>query len=611
MHFIGMLAFRLPIPLGYDPWLTALSWAMPVLSAWCALKLVHHAAIRRWQWLLAALLMGMAIAGMHYIGMAAMRMSPPIRYNPGLVVLSVAIAIALSGLALWSMRHVIAFEKRAGILHKTVVALILGGAISLMHYTGMWAAHFPADAVCGAADALNDARLPLVVGCSSILLLLGTTLVVYLDRRRVEQQRLAETDTLTGLKNRHFLHSRLPELVQNAQESHTSFHLAFVDLDGFKLVNDTMGHEIGDKVLVIAAQRLCKCLRDKDVVARVGGDEFVVLICGADEARLEQIMQRIVACIQEPMHVVNETIRISASAGVARHFTGQEPEPLLVRADMAMYHAKREGKNTWKRFIESMDEERLRAAEMHRGLQRAFERSEFRLFYQPKYAAGTREIVGVEALVRWIDPDKGIRLPGDFITVAERTGLIVALGDWVLNEACRQIREWERRGWVIPVSVNVSALQMRGQEITSKVLDTLDRHKIGAESLTLEITESVAIADPGQAMQVFNTLRHCGVSISIDDFGTGYSSLAYLRNFPAAEIKIDRAFVRDIANDRQALELVRAIVTMGHALGMLVVAEGVEDEKTTELLGELNCDVLQGYYLGKPMRVEELNRLLA
>ena len=480
-----------------------------------------------------------------------------------------------------------------------------------MHFTGMWAAHFPADAICGAVNELNDKRLPLIVGTSAILLLLGTTLVVYFDRRRVEQQRFAETDTLTGLKNRRYLQSCLPVLAEKAQESGASLHLAFVDLDGFKLVNDTMGHEVGDKVLVITARRICDCLRDKDVVARVGGDEFVVLILGQDEARLEQIMQRIVLSIQEPMHVGSETIRISASAGVARHFTGQDAEPLLTRADMAMYHAKREGKNTWKRFTESMDEERLHAAEMHRGLQRAFERSEFRLFYQPKYAAGSREIVGVEALVRWIDPDKGMRLPGDFITVAERTGLIVALGDWVLNEACRQIREWEQRGWVIPVSVNVSALQMRGQEITSKVLDTLDKHQIGAESLTLEITESVAIADPGQAMQVFNTLRHCGVSISIDDFGTGYSSLAYLRNFPAAEIKIDRAFVRDIAKDRQALELVRAIVTMGHALGMLVVAEGVEDETTTELLEDLHCDVLQGYHLGKPMNAEDLNELLA
>jgi diguanylate cyclase (GGDEF)-like protein len=438
-----------------------------------------------------------------------------------------------------------------------------------------------------------------------------TALAVYLDRRRAEHRQLSETDPLTGLMNRHFLHTRLPELVKNAQASGTSFHLAFVDLDGFKLVNDTMGHEVGDKVLVLAARRICDCLRGKDVVARVGGDEFVVLILGADESRLECIMQRIVLSIQEPMIIGDETVRISASAGVARHFTGQEAEPLLTRADMAMYHAKREGRNTWKRFTQSMDKERLHAAETHRGLQRAFERSEFRLFYQPKYAAGSRQIVGVEALVRWIDPDKGIRLPGDFISVAERTGLIVALGDWVLNEACRQIHEWGRRGWVIPVSVNVSALQMRGQEITSKVLGTLEKHQIGAESLTLEITESVAIADPDQAMHVFNTLRHCGVSISIDDFGTGYSSLAYLRNFPAAEIKIDRAFVRDIAKDRQALELVRAIVTMGHALGMLVVAEGVEDEKTTELLEDLHCDVLQGYHLGKPMQVEELDQLLA
>lgn len=610
MHFIGMLAFTLETPIGYDPGLTLLSWAAPVATSAAALFTAQRESVKPWHYAVASTLAGAAIAGMHYIGMAAMRMSPAIRYEWPLVFLSIVIAIGLSGAAIWAMRHMSQDGESLMMVKKILVAFLLGSAIAAMHYTGIAAAEFPAGAVSLAADSLDSDWLPGVVFATSVTLLLGATLIAYYDRRRLEHQQIAETDALTGLKNRHFLQKHLPALINKAQAGRTSLHLAFVDLDGFKLVNDTMGHDVGDAVLVIASRRIHECLREGDIVIRVGGDEFVIILVDADEARVEHIMQRVVLSLKAPMRVGSDSVNISASIGVARHLTGQDAEPLLLRADTAMYHAKRQGRNMWKRFSPHMDAERVAAAETHKSLRRAFERSEFRLLYQPKYAAGSRQIVGVEALVRWNDPQRGMRLPAEFIAVAERTGMIAALGDWVLNEACRQIRSWSRQGWVVPVSINVSALQVRGHEMTAKVRAALSKHDVEAQSLTLEITESVAIEDPAKAMQVFQSLRHCGVSISIDDFGTGYSSLAYLRDFPAAEIKIDRAFVRDISTNRQALELVKAIVAMGHALGMLVVAEGVEDERTTRLLENLGCDVLQGYFLAQPMDAEDLRSLL-
>ncbi|WP_334189064.1 putative bifunctional diguanylate cyclase/phosphodiesterase [Noviherbaspirillum sp.] len=610
MHFIGMQAFTLETPVGFETGLTLLSWAAPVATSAAALFTAQRESLKPWHYAAASTLAGAAIAGMHYIGMAAMRMSPSIRYEWPLVILSVAIAIGLSGAAIWAMRHISQGSESLMPVKKILVAFLLGTAIAAMHYIGMAAAEFPAGAISLAADSLDSDWLPGIVFVTSVTLLVGATLIAYYDRRRLEHQQIAETDALTGLKNRHFLQKQLPALIARAQAGRTSLHLAFVDLDGFKLVNDTMGHDVGDAVLVIASRRIHECLREGDIVIRVGGDEFVIILVDADEARVEHIMQRVVSSLKAPMRVGSDSVNISASIGVARHLTGQDAEPLLLRADTAMYHAKRQGRNMWKRFSPHMDAERVATAETHKSLRRAFERSEFRLFYQPKYSAGSRQIVGVEALVRWIDPQRGMRLPAEFIAVAERTGMIAALGDWVLNEACRQMRSWTRQGWVVPVSINVSALQVRGHEMTGKVRAALAKHDVDAQSLTLEITESVAIEDPAKAMQVFQSLRHCGVSISIDDFGTGYSSLAYLRDFPAAEIKIDRAFVRDISTNRQALELVKAIVAMGHALGMLVVAEGVEDERTTRLLENLGCDVLQGYFLAQPMDADDLHGLL-
>lgn len=609
MHFVGMLAYTLPIPVGFDPSITFYSWCAPVIFSAFALKIVQKQTIRPWEFGLSSVFMGLAIAGMHYIGMFAMRMQPPIVWDPYLVVLSSLIAMGLSGAAIWVLRHLLIERKINTFLLKVYIALLLGTAIWTMHYTGMWAASFPSNSICLSANQLNSEWLPTFVTVPTVLFLVISSVIAYYDRRRIEHETLSETDALTGLKNRRYLQKHLAKTIDQVAKKGNSLHLLYLDLDGFKLINDTLGHEVGDQVLKIVSLRIQECLRDQDQLIRVGGDEFVILINNPEEPKIENILNRMLMTISQPMHVQEHIAQLSGSIGVVHYHEGLPPETFLTQADMAMYHAKRLGRNRWYYYNEDMEAERIAAANIHKGLREAIANNQLKLFYQPKFACGSRKFVGVEALLRWHDPIMGWRLPEQFMPIAEKTGLIGELGEWVLNQTCKQIREWRDQGHHIPVSINISALQIRGEELTGKVISALNRHEIPPGCLTLEITESVALEDPESAMQTFQELEKHGVTVSIDDFGTGYSSLSYLRKFPATEIKIDRTFVEEITQSTEAKELLRSIIVMGHALGMTVVAEGVEDEHTAQLVEELACDVVQGYHFAMPQEPKEVEAL--
>ena len=618
MHFIGMLAFKLPIDLGYDGTITLLSLLIGVLSSGFALWLVSQPQLPAWQLAFGALVMGAGISAMHYTGMAAMRMQPGIDYDPTLFGASLLIAVGASGAALS-----IAFHLRQ---HTPYVRLIRGGAAVIMgiaivgmHYTGMAAARFVDGSFCGAAaNGLSGNGLDNLVLITTLAVLSIALLTSILDARleartaslahslteaNRELTQLALHDTLTGLPNRTLLADRIDQAMSRVREDGGCFALMFIDLDGFKPVNDAFGHHMGDLLLREVAVRLREDLRSPDTLARIGGDEFVLLVQLSEQNDALDLAARQVGLIARAFRVAEHDLHISASVGIALYpGNGQSAHELLMNADAAMYHAKGAGKNGYSFFDVSMNSNARKQLQLLQDLRNAVEHQEFSLHYQPKFDATNGRPVGAEALLRWEHPTQGMLLPDKFIEMAEKTGLIIPIGEWVLNEACRQMREWYVLGYTDwRIAVNLSAIQFCHAGLVQSVAKALATHHLPANSLTLEITETTAMSDADASMTVLQELSEMGVDLSIDDFGTGYSSLMYLKRLPANELKIDRGFVRDLEHDSDDAAIVSAIVALGQALGLRIVAEGVETGVQQDFLTQLGCDSLQGYLLGHPL----------
>jgi diguanylate cyclase len=624
MHFVGMLAFSLPITLGYDIDLTVLSLFIAVGSSAFALWLVCQNELPKRRLFVGAVLMGAGISAMHYTGMAAMRMMPGVQYDPLLFTLSVLFAIAASGAALW-----IAFRLRRDQgrvwLWRFGASLVMGCAIVGMHYTGMAAANFPDGSWCGAAvaggiDVKYLAVFVIVVTLSVFAIALAVAmldvranmLATSLDRANSELLQLAMHDNLTRLPNRVLLEDRLDQSIHNASRSGRRFAVLFLDLDGFKAVNDVYGHHVGDELLRDVSRRILACKREEETVARLGGDEFVVLvdIKGPEDAAV--LAEELVDLLSEPYQINGITAHVSASVGIALYpENGRTRHDLMINADAAMYHAKEQGRRGFRFFEMAMNANVHQQLKLQQDLRRAIECGEFTLYYQPKLVSPNGPVTGVEALLRWNKPGEGLVPPDQFLPVAERTGLIVPIGNWVIDEACRQMGEWRDAGrgdWT--VAVNVSTAQLNHAGLVDTLRGALERHGIEARHLTLEVTESTAMRDAETSLAILNQVAALGVGISIDDFGTGYSSLLYLKQLPADELKIDRGFVTELAcgNDDEAI--VAAIIALGKTLGLKIVAEGVETVEQQELLTRLGCNALQGYLLGVPVPAAELEQSL-
>ena len=622
MHFIGMLALELPLDLGYDLGLTLWSLLVDILSSGFALWVVSQPRLPALQLMFGALVMGAGISAMHYSGMAALRMQPGIDYDPTLVALSLVIAVGASAAALS-----IAFRLRRHTPYVHLVragaSIIMGLAIVGMHYTGMAAANFPVGSFCGAAvDGLSGKGLDNLVLVSSLAVLIIALLTSIFDARldastaalansltlaNEELTKLALHDTLTGLPNRILLADRISQAMAKVAEQGGCFSLMFIDLDGFKPVNDAFGHHLGDRLLREVALRLRDQLRSQDTLARIGGDEFVLLVRLGEPDDAPQVAARQVSLLSKSFRVDEHDLQISASVGIALYpGNGQTAEELLMNADAAMYHAKGAGKNGYSFFDVSMNTNARKQLQLLQDLRQALEHNQFSLHYQPKFDAVSGQPVGAEALLRWEHPQQGLLLPEHFIELAEKTGLIIPIGEWVLNEACRQMRAWFDEGYSHwRISVNLSALQFCYSGLVDSVVSVLERHRLPANSLTLEITETTAMSDADASMTVLQRLSQMGVDLSIDDFGTGYSSLMYLKRLPANELKIDRGFVRDLEHDSDDAAIVSAIVALGQALGLRIVAEGVETDTQQSFLTTLGCDALQGFLLGQPLPAEQ------
>jgi diguanylate cyclase (GGDEF)-like protein/PAS domain S-box-containing protein len=428
-------------------------------------------------------------------------------------------------------------------------------------------------------------------------------------------QRLAHYDVLTGLPNRALLEERASQALSAGARGQRPVALMFLDLDHFKAVNDSLGHRVGDAVLVELAQRLQCVVRTEDTVSRLGGDEFVLLLPDTDAEGAAAVARKVLAVAQVPFNVEGHELTITPSAGIAlAPRDGSDLEALSRAADTAMYRAKAGGRNTWRFYTAELQAQSDRALLLSNALRRAIERDQLSLVYQPQMELARwpqGRIVGAEALLRWQHPELGAVSPAEFIPLAESTGLILPIGQWVLEQAARQIAAWDRDGLpALTVAVNVSSVQLRQSDFPALVRRTVDAAGIGIERLEVELTEGAAMQDPQAAIAMMNTLYEGGTELSIDDFGTGYSSLAYLKNFPVGKLKIDRSFVRDIGSDIGDRTIVEAIIRMAASLGMRTVAEGVETEEQLTLLRERGCHSMQGWLLSKPLAATDFARFV-
>ena len=437
----------------------------------------------------------------------------------------------------------------------------------------------------------------------------------YLLRRRVEDnfKHLATHDVLTGLPNRLLFGERVFDAIARSESSQRGLAVLLVDLDRFKNVNDTLGHGAGDAVLKACAERLSRCLRDNDLVARVSGDEFAVLIepCTQPAAAIG-VARKVLAALERPLIVQGQEIVLTGSVGISLyHEDGRDAETLLKHADIAMFKAKESGRNCYQFYSAQMNSHSLQRLGLEAALRRALEREEFLLHYQPKFELATGAITGVEALIRWQNPELGLVPPAQFIPIAEETGLIEPIGAWVLKEACAQARRWAEQGIEgIRVAVNLSARQFRNEFLCRDIRKCLSESGMDPRLLELELTESMVMQDPELATTMLKDLKRMGLRLSIDDFGTGYSSLAYLKRFPIDSVKIDRSFVKDIPGDGEDMAIVEAVIALAQSLRLSVVAEGVETAEQKEHLKRLGCDEMQGYFASKPLPAAEATRFL-
>ncbi len=436
------------------------------------------------------------------------------------------------------------------------------------------------------------------------------------ERKQAEQkvEFLAYHDPLTGLPNRLLLEDRLQQAITQAERSRNGLALVFLDLDNFKKINDSLGHATGDALLKEVAARLKHCVRDSDTISRQGGDEFVLILRelhGAETCL--PVLGKIMEALQEPFCWEGNELTTSASIGVALYpQDGKDFDILRKKADMAMYRAKEAGRNIYRFFDEEMDEEAVEHLLMRSGLRRAVERGEFVLHYQPQIELGSGRVIGVEALLRWQHPEFGLVPPGRFVPVAEDSGLIVPIGVWVIQEACRQAKAWQQAGLpAMAMAVNLSVAQFRRGSIEDTVIEALERSGLAASQLELELTESMLIQDAEQVMATVRRLKQLGVKLAIDDFGTGYSSLSYLKRFDIDKLKIDQSFIRDLASDPDDAAIVRAIIQMAHSLDLLTIAEGVESSDLLQQLRSFGCDEAQGYHFARPMPAADFERYLA
>lgn len=743
MHFIAMLAFHLSIPVTYDLTLVIVSIIPAIIASALALFIISRSAMEKRQVLLGAFFMATGIVSMHYTGMEAMEMDAVIEYNRFIWGLSAIIAFVVSIVALYLLSFVSQnYQSKKLPWIKTVSALIMGIAISGMHYTGMAAASYKPHqhADLNGAAPFNSTFLAYAIGIVILILLGLVFLSTFIDRRfeyqSIQSERkfrsLIESandaiilsdsrgtiiswnkgaesifgfhknevlgknlqiiipkkyqeahqkgmdrylatgepkvmgktvelegvrkdgsefpielslaswkedgnvffssiirdislrkkneekinqmiyrDPLTGLPNRLLLNDRLAQALDQANNNKQTLGIMFIDLDRFKYINDTLGHAVGDELLIEVAKRIETCVGKADTVSRQGGDEFIVLVPNTTSDEVTKKAQKIIDSFSHSVMLNEQELFVTPSIGISLYpGDGRDIEALIKNADTAMYRVKEQGKNNFQFYTPEMNEAVTKKMQLEVGLRKALERNEFHIVYQPQIDVKTGQVIGAEALLRWEHPELGSISPAEFIPIAEETGLILQIGEWVLRGACLQNKQWQKDGFrELRVAVNISSRQFQQSDLVERVSEILKETGLAPEYLELELTESI-IQDSKYAVAKMQQLKEMGIHLSIDDFGTGYSSLSYLKTFPIHTLKIDRSFTSNIYTDTKDASLVETIIAMAHNLDLKVIAEGVETEEQLQFLQQKQCNEAQGYFFSRPISAKAMEAVL-
>ncbi|WP_256414348.1 bifunctional diguanylate cyclase/phosphodiesterase [Acinetobacter sp. 5862] len=620
MHFIGMLASHLPEGYHFDISLTVLSYLIGATASVFAVWLTTRPTLPMPRLILGALFLGLGISGMHYTGMLALSVEHhQLRYDPLLVICSVLIAVCGSGLScLFVFKYKTAVKYKTAL--KAVVAILMAFSIVGMHYTGMAATYFDT----GFAEALGSAHteqavlLFSIIFITSLVFVAGFAVAVLEARLEERNQQLTKInrelanqsshDSLTKLPNRLSLTDYAEVIFSHHRLKEQKAAFLYIDLDRFKSVNDAFGHHIGDQLLIQMANRLHEKLSSSHKLFRIGGDEFVLISENTDVNQAMLLAEEVLHFIQEAYLIATKEINISASLGIAMYPEhGTNLQDLLINADVAMLASKEQGRNTFTVFHSTTDQQDVRSqSKLINDLYKAVDEQQFVLFYQPKFTANYK-VCGIEALIRWNHPSLGLLTPQMFIEGAEKTGLIIPMGYWALEQACQQIQKWERSNSPFyPIAVNLSALQFENKKLFNVLEQLLEQYQIQPHNLILEITESTAMHHIDSSIRTLERLRKLGIRIAIDDFGTGYSSFLYLKDLPVDELKIDRGFLIDLQPNSKEEAILESIIHLAARLGLIVTAEGVETQQQADILTNLGCNQLQGYLLGMPVNVENL-----
>ncbi|SEU12434.1 bifunctional diguanylate cyclase/phosphodiesterase [Paenibacillus sp. NFR01] len=603
MHFIGIMAGQYPLNVSYDPGGAVLSLAVSMLFSLLALFQVTSKRNSFRRLFLGGLILGAGISLTHYAAMDAMKTSGHLHHNTLAQILSVAVSLLGSCFGFMFLRR---FREKRGLGRwKLYSSLCIAIAVTGMHYTNLRSSYMETDVANSLGPLLMDTDVVLLTGVTlvTLLMLLISGGAVFLDRHVLE--RMAYNDPLTELPNRHGLERYFSEEFFGKP----SGAVFFVDLDRFKSINDTLGHDIGDLLLREVAERLKACIGHRGKVFRLGGDEFLIALpdCSAKEA--QDTAHHMLSEVKKYYSIQGNELYITASVGISMApVHGIDRSALMKAADTALYSSKDSGKNKFSMFDQEMNRHQLRRMLLEKDLRKALARSEFVVVYQPKWDSLMNVTVGLEALLRWRHPEHGMISPGEFIPIAEETGLIVPITYWMLHDVCMQNVLWHNAKVAnVPVSINMSARMFEGENLYDAVAEALDFSGLEPHFLELEITESIAMNNMEETVAQLSKLRNLGVRVSLDDFGTGFSSLGNLDEIPVNTLKIDQVFIRK-SKMHSKKAIISNIIAIATNLNMEVVAEGVETPEQIELLQSLGCRVMQGFYYGRPMPVGELDQ---